>query len=541
LGEQPVALTQPGHRYADGRFDRPRNRYIAVREDHTPTDREAINTVVAVDLDTGENTVLLSGRDFYSFPRIDPEGKRLAWVAWDHPELPWTNSELWVGEIAPDGSIVNPRHVAGGSDESIFQPEWSPAGELCFISDRTGWWNLYVQTLEGEIKAVWETDAEFGVPQWVFGLSTYSFMNKSQAICQYTQNGVWRLAVIDIHTGAMSEPFDLPYTEIETVVCNDKHLVIRASSPTELERILLREWGDEETWKVLRKAGEVSVPAEFISLPQPIDYPTSGGRTAHGFFYPPTNPLYAGPPDEKPPLIVISHGGPTGATGSSLSLSLQFWTSRGFAVLDVNYGGSTGYGREYRKCLDGQWGVVDVDDCCNGALFLAEQGLVDRDRLIIRGGSAGGYTTLASLAFSDVFKAGASYFGLAELEIFAKDTHKFESRYLDSLVAPYPAGRDIYIERSPIKHMDKFSCPVIFFQGLEDKIVPPNQSEMMVDAIKEKGLPVAYVAYEGEQHGFRQAKNIIRSLEAEIYFYGRIFGFHCADEIEPVEIYNLPE
>jgi dipeptidyl aminopeptidase/acylaminoacyl peptidase len=296
------------------------------------------------------------------------------------------------------------------------------------------------------------------------------------------------------------------------------------------------ETGEFET---IRASSEVAVEDEYLSLPQTIEFPTENNKTSYGYYYAPKNPDYEPPEGEKPPLIVISHGGPTGSTSTTMNLSTLYWTSRGFGVMDVNYGGSTGYGREYRQRLNGKWGVVDIDDCVNGANYLVERGLADGERLIIRGGSAGGYTTLGALTFRNVFNAGASYYGVSDLEALAVDTHKFESRYLDSMVGPYPGQKDLYIERSPIHHVKDLNTPLIFFQGLEDKVVPPNQAEMMVEALKKKGVPVAYVPFEGEQHGFRQAKNQQRALEAELYFYGKIFGFEPAGDITPVDIMNL--
>jgi dipeptidyl aminopeptidase/acylaminoacyl peptidase len=295
--------------------------------------------------------------------------------------------------------------------------------------------------------------------------------------------------------------------------------------------------GQTET---IRRSASVEIDSGYISVPGEIAFPTEGGQTAYGFYYPPKNKDYRGPEGELPPLVVISHGGPTGSTSPMFSLQTQYWTSRGFAILDVNYGGSTGYGRAYRERLNGKWGIVDVDDCVNGANFLAAEGLVDGNRLAIRGWSASGYTTLAALTFRSVFQAGASHYGISDLEAMVRDTHKFESRYLDRLIAPYPECRDVYLERSPIYHVDRLSCPLILFQGLEDKVVPPNQAQMMYDAVKAKGLPVALVLFEGEQHGFRKAENIRRSLDGEWYFLSRVFGFELPEPIEPVEIANLP-
>jgi dipeptidyl aminopeptidase/acylaminoacyl peptidase len=421
-------------------------------------------------------------------------------------------------------------------DESVFQPEWSPDGVLHFVSDRKGWWNLY-RWRRGRIEPLCARDAEFGLPQWVFGMSTYSFVSGEQILCCYTQKGRIHLARLETETGELQD-IDTPFTEMYGLRTARGQAVFRAGSPTEPISVVLLDL-ESGQWEILKRSSDIVVDEGYVSAPESIEFPTEEGLTAYAFFYPPANRDFVATPDERPPLLVKSHGGPTGAASSVLSWEIQHWTSRGFAVVDVNYGGSTGYGRSYRQRLNGRWGVVDVDDCVNAARYLAERGLVDGDRLAIRGGSAGGYTTLSALAFRDVFKAGASYFGVSDLEALTKDTHKFESRYLDRLVGPYPERRDLYQERSPIHFTDGISCPMIFFQGLEDKVVPPNQAEMMVEAVRAKGLPVAYLAFEGEQHGFRRAENIKRALDAELYFYARIFGFELADQVTPLQIENL--
>ncbi|MFQ5855359.1 MAG: S9 family peptidase [Anaerolineae bacterium] len=545
-GAEPQPITPEGDlRYADGVIDRRRNRLICVREDHTAAGREAVNTLVSLGLAGGDGgQVLVSGNDFYSSPRLSPDGSHLAWLTWNHPNMPWDGTELWVGEIREDGSIDRSERVAGGVDESIFQPEWSPDGTLYFVSDRPGWWNLY-RWRAGQIEPLCEMEAEFGMPQWIFGMSTYAFESAGRIICSYTEQGTWHLASLNPATGEL-EAIETPYTQIGFLRAMPGRVVFLAGSPTEPASIVQLDPSASSgqalaTWEfeVLRRSSEVEIDPGYMSMPQPIEFPTERGLTAHAFFYTPRNRDYAAPPGEQPPLLVMSHGGPTGATSSTLNLWVQYWTSRGIAVLDVNYGGSTGYGRAYRQRLEGQWGVVDVDDCVNGTRYLVERGQVDGDRLIIRGGSAGGYTTLSALTFRDVFKAGASYFGISDLEALAKETHKFESRYDNRLIGSYPESRDLYRERSPINFVERIACPVIFFQGLEDKVVPPNQAEMMVEALRAKGLPVAYVPFEGEQHGFRRAENIKRALDAELYFYSQVFGFELADPVEPVQIDNL--
>lgn len=534
---QPLTPADRDWRYADGIADTARGRLICVREDHTGSSHEPVNTLVSVDLRGSEQVrVLVAGEDFYSSPRLSPDGSKLAWLSWNHPNLPWDGTELWVAEMNADGSVGDSHLVAGGVSESIFQPEWSPDGVLHFVSDRTGWWNLY-RWGAGGAEPLCEMEAEFGLPQWVFGMCTYAFASENRIICTYSQHGTWHLASLDTAAKQL-EKIETPYTDISDLQASGGGVAFQAGSPKEPTALVLLDL-TAGTMQVLRRSSQVAIDPGYLSAPQAIEFPTENGLAAHAFFYPPQNRDFTAPAGEKPPLLVKSHGGPTAAASSSLSLKIQYWTSRGFAVLDVNYGGSTGYGRAYRQRLDGQWGAVDVADCASGARYLAERGLVDGSRLAIAGGSAGGYTTLCALTFRDVFKAGASYYGVSDLEALAKDTHKFEARYLDRLIGPLPQRKDLYRERSPIHFTDRLSCPVIFFQGLEDKVVPPSQAEMMVAALRAKGLPVAYVAFEGEGHGFRKAENIQRALDGEFYFYSRVFGFEPAESLEPVAIDNL--
>lgn len=538
-GDEPQPISPPVDlRYADFRVDRSRNRLIGVREDHTDPAREAINTVVSIPLDNPtDEAAIIAGNDFYATPRVSPDGNQIAWLAWNHPNMPWDGTELWVGEFGEDGTIASKALVAGGRDESVTEPAWSPDGVLYFVSDRTGWWNLY-RHVEGQVEPLHPMEAEFTRPQWVFGRTTYSFEDAGRIICAYTEGGVWKLASLDTRTLEF-KPLILPYTSIGNYLhALPGYVVTDVGSPTEATAIV-RVSLDSGEVTVLRSASDVEVDPSYIAVPEAIEYPTEGGKTAHGLFYPPTNKDYTAPEGEKPPLIVIIHGGPTSQTVAVRSLSIQYWTSRGFGVLDVNYGGSTGFGTEYRRRLNGQWGIVDVDDCVNGAKYLVARGDADPGRLIIRGGSAGGFTTLSALTFRDTFRAGASYYGVSDLSALAQDTHKFESRYLDSMVGPYPQARETYEERSPILHTDALSSPIIFFQGLEDKVVPPSQTELMVEALRRKGLPVAYLAFEGEQHGFRNSETIQRTLEAELYFYSRIFRFPLPEGVEPVEIENM--
>ncbi|HEX6543714.1 MAG TPA: S9 family peptidase [Ktedonobacterales bacterium] len=538
---QPLTPDLPGGvlRYADATLDAARNRLILVREDHREPG-EVKNTLVALALD-GDNadggTVLVEGNDFYATPRLSLDGSRLLWLTWNHPNMPWDGIALWLADIAADGSLTNARQIVGGDSESIFQPTWSPDGELYFISDRTGWWNLY-RWRNGQAEALAPMEAEFGVPQWRFGMETYGFSDASHIICTWQHSGRIHLGSLDLTSGALT-PIETPYTAVAAPHVSAHQTVFIGMSPAEPPQIVRMDMASGKR-EVPRRSSTLAIDESWISVPQEVEFPTENGLTAYGYFYPPRNPDYVAPAGELPPLRVMSHGGPTAQVMGVFNPSILYWTSRGFAVLDVNYGGSTGYGRAYRDRLKGQWGVVDLDDCVNGARYLARQGLVDGNRLTITGGSAGGYTTLCAVTFRDAFRAGSSYFGVSDLEALARDTHKFESRYLDQMIGPYPERRDLYQQRSPIHHLEQMHTPAIFFQGLEDPVVPPNQAETMVEVLRSKGVPVAYLAFPGESHGFRQAQNIKRSLEAELYFYGRILGFTPADEIESVQIDNLP-
>jgi len=552
-GAAAEAMTPVGEvRYAEPVIDEARGRLICVREDHTVADREAVNTLVTLKLEGNDNhgLVLVSGNDFYSSPRLSPDGTRLAWLTWNHPNMPWDSSELWIGTFDEDGLLATAERVAGGSDESIFQPEWSPDGLLYFVSDRSGWWNLHRLDQLGGIEPVWEIQAEFGMPQWGFGMSSYAFESAERIVGAYIESGVSRLAVIDTRTkkfeligvaavGTIADQIgESPFTDIRYVRAVPGQAVMRAASPT-MPGSIVRLDLETKRFEVLRRSSNLEIDDDDISRPRVVEFSTEDGLTAYGFFYAPRNRDFRAPEGERAPLLVMSHGGPTAAATTALSLAIQYWTSRGIAVLDVNYGGSSGYGRAYRERLKDKWGIVDVDDCVNGARYLVEKNEVDGNRLMITGGSAGGYTTLCALTFRDVFRAGASHYGISDAEALEKDTHKFESRYSNGLIGPYPERRDIYYERSPINFTNRLSCPVIFFQGLEDKVVPPNQAVVMVEALRAKGIPVAYLPFEGEQHGFRQAKNIKRALDAELYFYSRVFGFLLADPVEPVVIENL--
>ena len=539
-GQAPKALTPEGYFYAQCRVDVPRKRLICVREDHTKGDAQPSAALVAIPLGASApsaGVVLASGADFYSDPALSPDGTRLAWLQWDHPNMPWDGTSLDLADLDARGIPKAPVRIAGGAEESIFQPSWSPDGGLYFVSDRTGWWNLYRQ--QGSVsEPVHAMQAEFGKPQWAFGMTTYAFQSDNRLVVTWTEQGRWRMGLLNLEPRRL-ERLDLALDPLEALVSTSRAAYFVGGSPTEGPAITRVSYGGVEA-EILRRSREDTLEAAYVSAPEAITFDSAGQET-HAFYYPPVNPAFEAPAGTAPPLLVLSHGGPTGATDPVFDPEVQFWTTRGFAVIDVNYGGSTGYGRAYRKRLNGQWGIVDVRDAVNAAKHLVAAGKADPARLITRGGSAGGYTTLAALTFHDTFKAGASYYGISDLEVLAKDTHKFESRYMDSLVGPYPAMQSTYRDRSPIHFVDKLNCALILLQGLEDKVVPPSQSQMMADAVRKKGLPVAYVTFEGEQHGFRKAENIVRALESELYFYGKVFGFTPADTLAAVTIDNLKD
>lgn len=523
-------------RHADMAVDERRDRVIAVREDHTTGAPEPVNTIVAIDAYGDRDPITLaSGNDFYSSPKLIDSGDRIAWQTWNHPNMPWDGCEIWVGELDHDGNVKSSRKVAGGRAESVLQPEWSPLSELYFVSDRNDWWNLYRARGEGD-EPVCRRNAEFGGPQWAFGERYYDFSGPDEIVCIYSDTAGSKLGVIDLNTGKM-ETLSLFYASLAGVQVSGRKAAMFASSATLAERLLIIDL-DTHAEEIVRVSNPTRIDSGYFSIPKPIEFPTEHGLKAHAFYYAPRNHDFAAPTDEMPPLIVNCHGGPTGRAGPTLPFEYQYWTSRGFALVDVDYGGSTGYGRAYRQRLNGQWGVVDVDDCINAARYLVDQGLVDPQRISITGGSAGGFTVLLSLTKRDFYNAGASHYGIGDLELFDQETHKFESRYDLTLIGAYPERADIYRDRSAIHFAGNLKCPVILFQGLDDKVVPPDQAETFVEVCKEKHLPYAYIAFEGEGHGFRQAKNIRRAMDAELYFLSRIFGFEPADRIEPVKIEN---
>ena len=538
--EAPAAITPAiAVRYADATVDDARGRLICVAEDHRRAGAEAENALVSVPTGGGEPSPVHRGFDFYASPRLSPDGSRLAWVCWNHPNMPWDATELWVAEVAADGSLTSPRRIAdsNGSEVSLLQPAWGPDGALYCVSDVSGWWNLH--RWDGErLAPVLPTEAEFGLPPWLFGMRRYAVLDAGRIVAHYGNADGTRLGVIDVATGRLRE-IATPFTTFGSFAAVSRGRLVCVAASAEAGSALVAIDADTGDVETLRRGAEPKLDPSYVSRAEPIACPSAEDRTVHAYHYAPRNPAFRAPEGERPPLVTFIHGGPTGSTDPGFRLAIQYWTTRGFAVVDVDYGGSTGYGTAYRRLLRGGWGIVDREDCEAAALYLVERGDVDPARLAIRGGSAGGYTTLCALAFGNVFTAGASYYGVSDAAALASDTHKFESRYLDALIGPWPERADLYEQRSPIHAVDRLSCPVIFLQGLEDAVVPPDQTERMADALRRKGLPVACLMFEGEQHGFRRAANIRRAAEAELYFYGRIFGFSPAGAVEPVEIENL--
>jgi dipeptidyl aminopeptidase/acylaminoacyl peptidase len=537
---EPQPITPEGdYRYADIRFDVARRRFLAVREDHTGEGQPAA-AIVEIPLD-GERVprVLVEGPDFLAAPRLSPDGSMLAWLEWDHPDMPWDSTRLRIAPMRDDGFLDAADLVAGGPDESIVQPEWSPDGVLHLVSDRSGWWNLYRLTNGPRLEPLAPLEAEFADPPWVFNRSSYGFLPDGSIVAVGRARG--RDRIFHVAPGRLAGEVDQPFTELERIRVGPNGIVVVAGSPTEATMIVALDPATLAPAGVLRRSSSLAIDPDWTSAAETITFPSAGGRIAHALFYRPTNPDMAAPDGELPPLVVYSHGGPTSNADNSLDLEVQLLTSRGIAVVDVDYGGSTGYGREFRQALEGVWGVVDVDDCVAAARYLVDRGEVDPDRLAIEGGSAGGFTTLAALAFRDVFAAGISHFGVGDLEGLARDTHKFESRYMDRLVGPYPAAAATYRDRSPVHFLDEISCPVLVLQGLEDRVVPPSQAEAVVAALAANGVPHAYIAFEGEGHGFRGEFAIRRTLEARLSFLGAVFGFEPADDIEPVELAGMTE
>ncbi|GAB2198125.1 alpha/beta hydrolase family protein [Sessilibacter sp. MAH4] len=553
---QATAITAEGpYRYADLLIDSHKNRIICIREDHSHKSAddqshhiEEKAELVAVDCNTGETTVLATGDDFYASPNLSLDGNQLVWISWNHPAMPWESNSVFTAIINSQGTLDDITAIAGvaagEAPQSHFQPQWSATNTVISICDRDNWWHFYEykqQNWQPLLKAELNfADAEFATPQWVFGLSTWGFIDVETIACCFNIRNIWQLALINYQTGDCNV-IESDCSDIANMaVSNNKFAFIgsNAATPSELAIIDLNSENEDELIFEIVKSIPTDLQEDVFSIPEAIEFGPEGEQ-AHGFYYPPHNTEYCAADGEKPPLIVMAHGGPTSARSTAFNIKIQYWCSRGFAVVDVNYRGSTGYGRDYRLALNHNWGVKDVEDVCRAANYLVEKGLADANKLAIKGGSAGGYTVLAALTFESTFKAGASHYGIGDLETLATDTHKFESRYLDSLIGKYPEDQSTYVSRSPINHVERLDCPVIFFQGGQDKVVPPNQAEAMVNALNAKEIPVAYVLFPEEGHGFRQANNMIRSVEGELYFYSKIFGFELSEKIEAVEIQNL--
>jgi dipeptidyl aminopeptidase/acylaminoacyl peptidase len=544
-GASPVPITPEvgarRHRYADGRVSPDGSLWVGVRERHEGEGSDGvINELVAVPVDGSRDPwIVAGGRDFYAAPRVSPDGTKLSFLSWDLPWMPWDGCELWVARLA-DGKLDGTTHVAGrDGEESIWQPEWSTAGDLVFASDRSGWWNLE-RICEGDRENLHPATAEFGYPAWAFGMRSYDFLGDGRIACSYDSDGRTAFAVLDPETREFTG-LDLPHdsTRAAGLVAEGDTIVFVAGSAT-IPNEVVRANVTTATYDTVRASSHVDIDTAEFSIPEAIEFATENGLTAHALYYPPRNLSYAAEDDEAPPLIVMSHGGPTAKSTALFSLEKQFWTTRGFAVVDVNYGGSSGYGRAYRERLNGMWGVVDLEDCVHAAHYLVEQGAADTNRLLITGGSAGGYTTICALTFTDEFAGGTSYFGLADLVPFASgDTHKFESRYEHTLIGPYPEEAERYRDRSPINFVERISTPMLVLQGADDEVVPKSQAELIVAALAARGIPYAYLLFEGEGHGFRKAENIVRSLEAELSFYLQVLGLEPTDPLPPLVVENL--
>jgi dipeptidyl aminopeptidase/acylaminoacyl peptidase len=522
-GAPPRPLTPPGPwRYADLVHDPRRRRVVCVREEHGG--RRPRRALVAVRLDGGgepAGEVLAAGADFFAAPRLDPRGERLAWLSWSHPEMPWTGTELWLAGVAPDGGLAAPRRIAGGPGESVCQPEWSPEGDLHFVSDRGGWWNLY-RLLGTAVRPLLPMAAELARPMTRFGLSSYAF-DGGRLVFAPCERATWRLEVLDRETGGV-RPLAVPYTDVAFVRAGGGRAVFLGASPLAPPTVVALDLASGTT-TALRRTREEPPEESWISVPRALEFPTAGGATAHAHFYPPRHPARRPPPGELPPLLVLAHPGPTRAATTALDPEIQFWTSRGLAVLDVNYGGSSGFGTAYRRRLEGGWGIVDVDDCVNAARFVADRGWADPARAAIAGGSAGGFTALSALAFRDFFRAGASYCGIADLARLRRETHDFEASYLEHLIGSWPRDRHRYRRRSPLAAAHRIHRPLALFYGREDPVTPPNQAELLIAALRARGVPVVAFGAAGEGHGFRRAENLRQKLELELAFFGRHLGF----------------
>ncbi len=570
--------TTTDQRFADFIYDKKHHRLIAICETHKH--EQVINTIVSIDVNTGSLVTLEQGYDFYASPRLNAHGNQLCWQSWNHPNMPWDGNELWLADVNRTGQIENKKHIAGAGNVSVFQPQWSPNGILHFISDGSGWWHLYrysndrsAKETAGKVTQLTQGKKELGLPQWVFAQSSYAFVNDEHIICCYQSQGRASLALLCTAEKVPEEAskaasgkstlstISTPWQEFSSIKAENNQLCFIAASSAHFPQLVLATLSETSGEHkpvllnscVIKSSCQLALTKGCCSQAKKLTFTNRHKQKVHANYYPPTNPDYQnhhhGDIDGKaPPLIVICHGGPTGQASAALDPKKQFWTSRGFALLDVNYSGSTGYGRKYRERLNGndgqpgKWGLLDVQDCCDAALYVVAQGLANKNQLIIRGSSAGGYTVLCALTYENVFAAGASYYGIAELSSLASDTHKFESCYLDRLIAPYPEYKLLYQQRSPINSSEKLNCPVIFFQGMQDRVVPKEQAEKMFEVLQKKGLPVAVQYYEGEQHGFRKAETIVKSLENELSFYQLIFNLKAKDEIRfngDIELRNI--
>ncbi|MGH1471151.1 MAG: S9 family peptidase [Cellvibrionaceae bacterium] len=560
----PQALTPKENniRYGDLTIDPIRQKLIAVCEDHSRCKnnhndaKEPETYLVSINLYKDHSleppTILTSGKDFYSNPSISPDGKKMSWLSWNHPNMPWDETQCWIAELEKSGKLTNTVQIPSKENESLFQPIWSPDNKMYFSSDKNNWWNIYTYNPKNnndKVRCIYKDDAEYATPQWVFGLKTFSFLDSSTILTTYTKNGFWFLAKIHIrenHDKNTKEDIEIDSTNIGYVTAHDGRGIFIGANSKNFDSLYLFENNPiKNSTSVISHTGSLTVGEHYLSTPETITFPVTSGTTlndeGYAFFYPPQNADYLtnSKTGKKPPLLVFCHGGPTAATHSSLNLKIQYWTSRGFAVADVNYGGSTGYGRHYRDRLKKQWGLVDVQDVIDCVKYLSNENKIDPEKTAIRGGSAGGYTVLSALTFHNIFKAGTSLYGIGDLETLATDTHKFESRYLDQLVGPYPKDKNVYQDRSPIHFVKNLNCPVLFLQGLKDKVVPPNQAEAMVDALDKQKIPVAYVAFPEEGHGFRQAENIQKALESELYFYSKVFDIPLTEDIKPIQIKHI--
>jgi len=535
--------TAENKRFADFSYDKKFNRLISICETHT---KEAvINEIVAIDINTGSITVLISGNDFYASPRLNHTGSQLCWQTWNHPNMPWDENELYLADIDSAGLLLKPTVITGGEQVSVFQPQWSPADILHYIADDTGWWQLY-RIINGKSEQLTNGDKEFGLPQWVFSQSSYAFLNKHEIICSYQSNGQSTLAALSLSDTPELHDLETPWQQFSAITADENKIAFIAASSVSFPQLisghLNLNTNAPASYSVVKHSSQLPVADDYYSKPQTLEFTNRHNKNVFAIYYPPNNPNYQPAGDTQPPLIVICHGGPTGQSSSALDPKKQFWTSRGFALLDVNYSGSTGYGRDYRNRLYKNWGILDVEDCCDAALYAVTQGLANKDQLIIRGSSAGGYTVLAALTFEQVFSAGASYYGISELTSLASDTHKFESHYLDRLIGPYPEAIDLYQKRSPINYSQQLNCPVVFFQGIEDRVVPKQQAEEMFAALNKKGLAVAAQYYDGEKHGFKKAETIKQSLENELSFYQLVLNLKPKEEISfhgDIQINNI--